>query len=237
MDFVEDCLSFGFPDVALWVVVAVGEIGQNGIGQLLDAGEASMSDAVCTDVAEEAFDQIHPRGGGGREVHREARMPSQPPLHLGMFVGRVIIGNEMDREVFGRFPVDLLQETQPLDMCVSRLSATDNFSFQIMKRRKQRGGSVAIIIVRLGADMPNAKRQAGLCALPCLTLALRVAAQNQCVFRRMERQANHVPAFFFEARIVGKLARAGEVRFDGVGCPKPLYGCFRYASGMGHLAA
>ena len=59
-------------------------------------------------------------------MHVEARVLLQPPLHDGMLVGGVVVGDQVQRLVLGRLAVDLAQELQPLDMGVTLLALTDD---------------------------------------------------------------------------------------------------------------
>ena len=60
LDFPEDFLSLGFPDVALRVQITLCEIGLYRGDQLAHAGEAAVANAIDGQVAEEAFDEVHP---------------------------------------------------------------------------------------------------------------------------------------------------------------------------------
>jgi len=75
-----------------------------------DAVEDSASDGVFGDEAEEAFDLVEPRGRGWREMQMKALVARQPCLDLGMFMGRVIVADEMQIERLGRVAVDCAQE-------------------------------------------------------------------------------------------------------------------------------
>src|SRR5690606_20546275 len=50
------------------------------------------------------------------------RMLGQPLLHGGMFVRRIVVGNQMQRLVLGRLAINLAQELQPLGMRMALLA-------------------------------------------------------------------------------------------------------------------
>ena len=77
----------------------------------------------------------------------ETRPARQPVLHLLVFVGVVVVDNEVDVQILGRFPVNLLEETQPLDMGVTRFGAADELAIQIVGRREERYRAVADVVV------------------------------------------------------------------------------------------
>ncbi len=74
-----------------------------------DAGEAVAPDALVGDVAKEALNHVQPRCAGGREVDDKARVSGQPLLHFGMVVRGVVVHDQMQAQVFGRFAVDQAQ--------------------------------------------------------------------------------------------------------------------------------
>lgn len=60
-------------------------------------------------------------------------MIRQPSLHCGMLVGGVVIGDQMELEVLGRFFIDLLEKGQPLLMPVLTLDAADQFPLEVIQ--------------------------------------------------------------------------------------------------------
>ena len=57
----------------------------------------------------------------------EARRRLQPSLHRRMFVGAVVVDDQMN--IQRRLPVDLLQEAQPFDMGMPGLDAADELAW------------------------------------------------------------------------------------------------------------
>ena len=55
-------------------------------------------------------------------MHVEAGILGQPGLNVGMFVGGVVVGDQVQWLVLGGLSVDPAQERQPLDMGVVRLA-------------------------------------------------------------------------------------------------------------------
>ncbi len=74
-------------------------------------------------------------------------MPGQPCLDLGMFVGAVVVNDEMNFQLFGSLAIDLLEETQPLDMRVTGLGARNDFAFKVIQRGKQSDRAMPDVIV------------------------------------------------------------------------------------------
>ena len=63
-------------------------------------------------------------------MHVETRVFGEPLLHDGMLMGSVVVGNQMQRFVLGRFTVNHFQESQPLGVGVTRLTLADDLAIQ-----------------------------------------------------------------------------------------------------------
>ena len=98
-------------------------------------------------VPEEAFHHIEPRGTRRREMQMKARMLRQPFLDLGMFVGCVVIQDQMQVPVRRRFRVNELQEFQPLLVAVPVLALADQGAVRDVEGGEERGRAVAHIVV------------------------------------------------------------------------------------------
>ena len=85
----------------------------------------------------------------------EAFVFFQPRFHFRVFVGGVVVDDQMQLKVLGCFSVDLLEEIQPLLMPVLVLNAADQSTLEIVQRGEQSDGAVTYVIVRLRADMTD----------------------------------------------------------------------------------
>jgi hypothetical protein len=81
--------------------VVMIEIFTNGGFEFRDAREHAAADAIAGDQAEEAFDLVEPGRRGGREMHVETGMLGQPSLDRRVFMGRVVIRDQMQAEALG----------------------------------------------------------------------------------------------------------------------------------------
>ena len=70
------------------------------------------------DVAKEALNHVHLRTGGRGEIHVEAFVLLKPSLHFRVFVRGVIVHDQMQLKMLGRFAIDLFEKFQPLLMPV-----------------------------------------------------------------------------------------------------------------------
>ena len=94
-DFLEDHCSVSPPLVSLRLEITFGKVSPDGIHQLVGASETPGKDHVLAQIAEKSFDQVEPRSTGRREVEVKAGMCSQPSHHLGVFVGGVVVQDQV----------------------------------------------------------------------------------------------------------------------------------------------
>ena len=75
--------------------VVMVDVVVDGVNQFHHIAKHATPQAVGGEVAEEALDHVQPRGAGGGEVDMKAPMTLQPALDGGMFVGRVVVHDQM----------------------------------------------------------------------------------------------------------------------------------------------
>ena len=95
-----------------------------------------------------------------------------------MFVGGIVVANDVKLEVGNRLPIDFAQEAQPLLMTMARGGMSEYLAGKIVQGSKEGYRSMAVVVVGLGADLSLAQRQSGLSAFEGLTLAFFIAAEH-----------------------------------------------------------
>jgi hypothetical protein len=68
-------------------------------------------------------------------VHVEPGMAPQPVVDLRMFMGGVIVGNDMDVEIGRALLIDQPDEGEPFLMTMARRQTGDQLAFQIIQPR------------------------------------------------------------------------------------------------------
>ena len=166
----------------------------------------------------------------------EARMFCQPRLDLGMLVGGVVVGDQMQVELLGRLGVDTAQEFQPFLMAVPLHAVADDLAGGDVERGEQCRRAVALVVMRHGAGSALLDRQAGLCAVERLDLALLVDRENQRLVRRIEIETDDIAHLLDEVLVIRQLEGLHQVRLEAVRLPDPLHAGVGEADGTGHLA-
>ena len=206
------------------------------LDELLDAGERAAADGLVGDQREEAFELIQPRAVGWDEMQVPARPTCQPGFDLRMTVCGVVVDDAMDVQLNGHGLVDLAQKGQEFLMPMTRLAACQHRAVEHVQRRKQRGRTVALVVVRDAFDVSEAHRQHRLSALQRLTLALLVHTENERVLRRAQVQAHHVAQLFDEERVVGQLEGLRTMRLQPEELEEALHAALGDAGLCGHRA-
>src|SRR5579863_10780580 len=94
----------------------------------------------------------------------------QPFLHLGMFMGSVVVQNHVDVQRRIDPLVDAIQEAQKLLMTMAWLALGDDRSLEHIESSKQGSGSMALIVVRLPFRQARSQGKNGLGAIQRLNL-------------------------------------------------------------------
>ena len=77
----------------------------------------------------------------------EPRVRLQPSLHVGMFVGGVIVQDHMHSKCFRYFTVDGAEKLEELLMPVPGQAGPDHLTGQHVQRGEQGGGAMALVVV------------------------------------------------------------------------------------------
>ena len=172
----------------------------NRCNEISDADEGAAPYPLPGQFSKPALDEIQPTRTGRNEVEHKAWMPLQPFLHLGMFMGTVVIQHHVQFHFGGKFRIQAFQEFKELLMTMSGVTLPYYFSLRQFKCGKERRGAIALVVMGHGAAAALFQRQSRLCAIQCLNLTLLVHAEHQCFLRRVEVKADHVGKFLQELR-------------------------------------
>ena len=126
----------------------------------------------------------------------------QPLVDPGVFMGGVIVGNDVDVEIGRALLVDQIEKGQPFLMTMACRQMGDELAIEIIERGEQGQRAVPHLIMGLGTDVANAQRQPRLRALERLALRFLIAAQHEGLFRRVEVEPDHVPELLFKPLVV-----------------------------------
>ena len=103
-------------------------------------------------------------------MHVKAGVAVEPSGDRRMFMGGVIVGDDVDGEIAWGLFIDGFEKGQPLLMTMARRQAGDQLALEIIERGKQGQCAMSHVIVGLGANVADLQRQTWLRALQCLAL-------------------------------------------------------------------
>ena len=162
--------------------------------------------------------------------------PFDPTLYLRVFVGGVVVDDEVEGQSGGRLFFEVFDEVQPFLVGVAPGSLAEYFSVQITQRREERDGAVTDIVMGAGSHPVWPQRQPWLGPLQRLALAFFVATEHQGALGWIEIEPDHVPEPRLEILVVGNLEGPRDVRLDVIGTPQALDGVRGNPFGFGHGA-
>ena len=107
--------------------------------QVDNRAEDAAADALPRHLGEEVLHRIEPRRRGRGEVKGPAWMARQPGQHFRMFVGGVVVEDDVDRLVGGDLPFDGVEKADEFDMAVALHAAADDGAVEHAERGEQGG--------------------------------------------------------------------------------------------------
>ena len=108
----------------------VFDVTHNGFHQGWNILESPAPDSFIRDLPEPALHHVQPRAGSRDKMKVETEVLAQPGFDPWMFVGRVVVHDEMQVQVGRRLRVDELEEADKLLMPVSRHAIADDFAIE-----------------------------------------------------------------------------------------------------------
>lgn len=110
LNFVENVLGCGGPNEGFGMFVMIGEIPVDGDLQIGDAPEYPSTNPLMSDLREKAFHKVQPGAGCRSKMKVEAWVTLQPCLHFWMLMGRIIVSDQVQIEVFRCASINFAQE-------------------------------------------------------------------------------------------------------------------------------
>ena len=113
-----------------------------------------MLETLLCEFGREALDGVEPGSGCRGEVEDKPPMLFEPCHDVGMFVGGVVVDDDMDRLFPGHSGLDDVQKPNELLMAMALHALADDFALKDIERREQRGDAMALVIMRHGTSAP-----------------------------------------------------------------------------------
>lgn len=164
----------------------------------------------------------------------EPRVPVQPGCYAGMFVGAIIVHDQMQVQTSGRLAIYLFEETDKFLMSMAWHTVTDNRAVEHTEGCEQGGRTIALVIVGHGPATTFLHWQARLGTVEGLDLTLLVHTQDQRFVRRIQIQANNILQFPDKVLVATELECFDQVRFEVMLLPYPPHCCVAKTLGSGH---
>src|ERR1700741_5553598 len=123
--------------------------------------EDAAADALPRHLGEEVLYRIEPGRRGRGEVKGPARMARQPGQHFRMFVGGIVVEDDVDRLVGSNPALDSVEKADEFDMAGALPAAADDGAVERAECRELGGGAVPLVVMRHGLAPSGLERQPG----------------------------------------------------------------------------
>src|SRR5215475_14041094 len=130
-------------------------------------------------------------------------MLRKPFADLRMPVRGIVVDDRVDRLSLEN--IDLIEEADEFLMPMALHVAADNGAVEDIERGEQRGGAVALVVVRHRSGATWLHRQSRLGVIERLDLALLIDREDDGMGGRVDIETDHVPELVGELRIVRQL--------------------------------
>ena len=204
--------------------------------QFWDTGETAATDTLDGELSEPSLNHGHPRTRRWNEVQLEPRMSLQPAFHTGVFVGAIVVHDQMHRKLGQRVGIDLLEEPNELLVPMTRHAVADDRAIEHAQGCEQRGGAVALVVVRHGAAAALLQGEAWLGAVEGLDLAFLIDTHDQGFVRGIEVQADDIVELLDEMLIAAELEGLDQMRLEVVAFPDAADGGLAQPVRLGHAS-
>ena len=200
------------------------EVVLDGGDEFADTAKHPAAETFLRELTEPALDEIEPGCAGRGEVKIETRMGRQPGPHGRMFMGAVVVQNEVEVQATGKGAVELAKKLQNRLMPMPPVALADDLTGQHVQCSEQGRRAVALVVM---CERPTAAllhREPGLGPVQRLNLTLLVHTQHDGFLGRIHVEPHDVRELLHERGIGGQLERLHSMGLEAMRVPDPLHG-------------
>jgi hypothetical protein len=199
LDGGDDFVGVGGPHEWLRVGVCLSDEAVDARLEIDDGTEDTTFQSTSAELREEPLDRVEPGARGWCEVENETRVAIGLGTNAGMFVGCIVVENDVDDLADLHLRLDGVQKSNEFLRTMTLHVTADNRAVEDVEGGEQRRGAVPLVVVRHGSEPALLQRQAWLGASEGLNLALLIDRQHDGMGRR-RTNASHSPRDRHRAR-------------------------------------
>ena len=205
-------------------LVVVPDVTEDFSAEIVEGGEDASGNDLPLDFGEPDFDLVKPRRIGGCKMNADLGMMGQKVVNELGFVGREIIGNDVDLASKGLGGHDVGKKVDELATGMALSSLAQDFSASGIEGRVKRKGSVAVILKTVSLGPARRKGQDRIESVQGLDSSLFVDAKDGGMIRRVQIKADNVGGLLLKVGILAQHVTAQPVRLKAVASPNPRNG-------------
>ena len=123
-----------------------------------DIRECAATQSLVGDLTKPTFDHVEPGTGCGDEMQMEAWVTLQPGSDTRMFMGSIVVDDQMQLQAGGHFGINAFQKPNEFLMSVTGHAIADNSAVEHTESREECGGTVTLIVVCLAGWYSGTQR-------------------------------------------------------------------------------
>jgi hypothetical protein len=205
-------------------LVVVADVTEDFSSEIVEGGKNASSDDLPLNFGKPDFDLVKPRRIGGCKVNVDLGMMGQKVVNELGFVGREIIGNDVDLASQGLGGHDAGKKVHELGAGMALSSLAQDFSASGIEGSVKRKGSVAVILKTVSLGPARRKGKDRIQSVQGLDSSLFVYAKDGGMIRRGKIKADNVGGLLLKAGILAQHVTAQPVRLKAVASPNSRNG-------------
>jgi hypothetical protein len=164
---------------------------------LIDVENPSRDD-IALDLGEPQFHLIEPGGIDWGEMQMNVGMTSEELFDLRSFMGREIIGDDVDFLTVGLMSDEVRKESHEFCRGVALSHFTQHFARAGVESSIQRKSAMTVVLKAVAFGSTRGEGQHGVFTIQSLNRGLFIDREHRCMLRRLEVQPNNVGGFGLE---------------------------------------
>ena len=121
----------------------------DGLDQSSDIGKRAATQSLVSDLTKPTLNHVKPRTRCGDEMQMEPWVAFQPGSNTRMFMGSIVVDDQMQLEAGGHFGVKAFQKPNEFLVSVTGHTIADNSAIEHTESGEECGRTISLIVVCL----------------------------------------------------------------------------------------
>ena len=132
----ENGIGSSGPNERPLVQIVISHIGIDLVHQFTDTAKRAAPDCLLGDQSEPTLYLVEPAAIGRGVMNVVTRLPCEPSLDLGMFMGAVVVGDQVDIESRRNAVIEVTEKREKFLMTMARFAHSDDLAIEHVEGRE-----------------------------------------------------------------------------------------------------